>query len=179
MKSRLLVVVAMLATAAVAGLLYVQSGSLDSPVASSGEVSPSATAPENTEPDPQRRTVKAETISMMDLAGTGVGDSFSLYIPQEDRIVSGTVSQSHFTKAGNEVLQGTIEDGDQSYGFVITIGRNQTFGSVQTRRDRYQFELADGQGELIAQSATNALRDFSEPDYVIREYMEAENIDEN
>ena len=93
--------------------------------------------------------------------------------------MAGTVDQSHLTKAGNEVLQGRIKDGENYYGFVVTIGRHHTFGSVQTRRDRYQFELTDGEGELIAQSAINKLRDFSEPDYVIREYRETPQTNEN
>ncbi len=117
-------------------------------------------------------------LSMMDLAGVNVGETFSIYIPQEERILAGRVERTKISKAGNEVLQGTIQDGGRSYSFVVTVGRHQTFGSVQTSRDRYQFELKDGEGELIAQSTINKSRDFSEPDFVIPKRREPENVGE-
>ena len=123
--------------------------------------------------------LQTEPLSMMDLAGVNVGETFSLYIPQEERILAGRVERTKVSKAGNEVLQGTIQDGGRSYSFVVTVGRQQTFGSVQTSRDRYQFELKDGEGELIAQSTINKSRDFSEPDFVIPKRREPENVGEN
>jgi len=126
----------------------------------------------------QARVAASEPISMMDLADMRIGEPFSLYIPQEERILAGTVERTRVSKAGNQVLQGRIRDGDRSYSFVVTVGRHQTFGSIQTSRDRYQFELKDGEGELIAQSTLNKMRDFSEPDYVIPQRREPEKVDE-
>ncbi len=122
---------------------------------------------------------QSEPVTLMDLSGAGVGESFSLYIPQEDRILQGTVQRLSFSKAGNRVLQGRIRDGDQAHSFVITVGQYQTFGSIQTSRDRYQFELTDGEGTLIAQSTLNEKRDYSQPDFVIPERKEPANVDEN
>lgn len=137
-------------------------------------------APVMTPNEEKRVPEKLETapLSMMDLAGINVGETFSLYIPQEERILAGSVERTKVSKAGNEVLEGTILDGGRSYSFVVTVGRHQTFGSIQTSRDRYQFELTDGEGELIAQSTINKSRDFSKPDFVIPRRRESEHVGE-
>lgn len=156
-------------------LFYEQA---NSPLVPVEQISAGAEMPLKTSTNPMRQKIEPVSVSMMDMAGTQVGESFSLYIPQEDRILAGTVQKSHITRAGNEVLEGVIQDGAQSFAFVITIGRHQTFGSIQTSRDRYQLELTEGAGELIAQSTIQGLRDYSEPDYVIPARRETPQIKE-
>ncbi|MBL6691824.1 MAG: hypothetical protein ISP91_15685 [Pseudomonadales bacterium] len=169
-----LVVIALLAALVVVTVTVVLNRKESDP-----QVSPeSAQQASPVNPREAARETASEPLSLMDLTDARIGESFSLYIPQEERILVGAVERTHVSKAGNRVLQGRIQDGDRSYSFVVTVGRHQTFGSIQTSRDRYQFELKDGEGELIAQSTLNKMRDFSEPDYVIPQRREPEKLDE-
>lgn len=106
-------------------------------------------------------------ITLADLSGFQAGDTISLYIPQEDRLYEGPVSEVVTTASGNTVLTGLLGKPEQRQRFVFTVGQYQTFGTIQTAGGRYQLETRGGTGRIISVATINEKLDFSIPDYVI------------
>ena len=107
---------------------------------------------------------KGLPIETADLSGYEAGDSITLYIPQEDASYGGTVTEATATVSGNRVLTGFLEG---KYRFVLTVGRFQTFGTIQTGEGRYQMETRGGEGRIVSMAEINEGLDFTQPDYVI------------
>ncbi len=112
-------------------------------------------------------TRPGQTFEIIDFAAMDVGEVFSLYLPQEQRIFEGKVTSMSTTTAGNQLILGKLSDGAVLHDAVITVGPNLTFGSLQTNQDRYQFEISNDDARIVSLSTTNQLRDFAEKDYVI------------
>lgn len=111
-------------------------------------------------------------IGLQDLSGLQSGDTLSLSIPQEARDISGTVTRVSISAAGNRTLHGNLSDplqNEQQYPFVFTIGQRYTFGTIQTSLNRYQLEVRDGLGRMVAATSLKKDIDYSQPDYVIPE----------
>lgn len=106
-------------------------------------------------------------ITLADLAGHEVGDEIDLLIPQEGRSYRGKITQTNVTEAGNQVMTGFFDPETRSQRFIFTVGRFQTFGTIQTSQGRYQLETRNGSGRIISLATINEKLDFSKPDYVI------------
>jgi len=56
-----------------------------------------------------------------------------------------------------------------SHRLILTIGKYQTFGNLQTDLGRYQFELTGGFGAIYSASALQPRSSDADKDYVVRE----------
>ena len=110
---------------------------------------------------------KGVQIEMLDLSGFKVGDPLALYIPQEAVSHEGSITEVNITKAGNRVITGFLDIDGTSHRFIFTVGRHQTFGTIQTGRGRYQLETREGEGRIISVARIKEGLDFSQPDYVV------------
>lgn len=117
-------------------------------------------------------------IVMDDLSRLTVDEQIAIYIPQEDSEYQGYVSDIQTTAAGNQTVIGHLLDQGQEFRFVFTVGAMQTFGTLHTPRGRYQLEVRDGVGRMIAAATINQGLDFSRPDYVIPERETLEKTSE-
>ena len=113
--------------------------------------------------------VRGVEIELQDLSDYAVGDEIALLIPQENRWYQSSVAQVNTTRAGNRVLTGFLDIADNQHRFTFTVGRLQTFGTIQTNRGLYQLEVRDGRGLIISTRKINEKLDFSVPDYVLPE----------
>ena len=113
--------------------------------------------------------VRGVEIELQDLSDYAVGDEIALLIPQENRWYQSSVAQVNTTSAGNRVLTGFLDIDDNQHRFTFTVGRLQTFGTIQTNRGFYQLEVRGGQGFIISTRKINEKLDFSVPDYVLPE----------
>jgi len=113
--------------------------------------------------------VRGVEIELQDLSDYVVGDEIALLIPQENRWYQSSVAQVNTTRAGNRVLTGFLDIADNQHRFTFTVGRLQTFGTIQTNRGLYQLEVRDGRGLIISTRKINEKLDFSVPDYVLPE----------
>lgn len=108
-------------------------------------------------------------IELDDLSGLEAGDAIAVYVPEEKQRYTGDVSEVNTTSAGNQVITGFLEVGKNRHRFIFTVGRHQTFGTIQTGQGRYQLETRNGVGRIISVATINEQLDFSQPDYVIPE----------
>ncbi len=115
-------------------------------------------------------------IGIQDLTSVAVGDPLTLSIPSESRVLGATVDKVFTTNAGNRVIQGRVfdplqlnDEGPQSYPFTITTGQLFTFGTIQTSLNRYQMEVKEGVGTMVAATDLKKDIDYSKPDFVIPE----------
>ena len=115
---------------------------------------------------------KGLEITLVDLSDHEVGDEIDLLIPQEDLSYRGKIVKVDVTAAGNRVLTGFFDTELRRYRFIFTVGKSQTFGTIQTAEGRYQLETRNGAGRIISETAINENLDFSKPDYVIPERRE-------
>ena len=113
--------------------------------------------------------VRGIEIELQDLSDYAVGDEIALLIPQENRWYQSSIAQVNITSAGNRVLTGFLDIDDNQHRFTFTVGRLQTFGTIQTNRGLYQLEVHDGRGLIISTRNINEKLDFSVPDYVLPE----------
>ena len=113
--------------------------------------------------------VRGIEIELQDLSNYAVGDEIALLIPQENRWYQSSVAQVNTTSAGNRVLTGFLDIDDNQHRFTFTVGRLQTFGTIQTNRGFYQLQVRGGQGFIISTRKINEKLDFSVPDYVLPE----------
>lgn len=109
-------------------------------------------------------------VGVADLSSIREGDSISISIPEESRSLQGKVLTIERSKAGNRIIKGRLEDPlrpETTYPFVFTVGQTFTFGTIHTSLNRYQMQVQDGVGRMIA--ATSLLKeiDYSQPDYVL------------
>ena len=94
-------------------------------------------------------------------------DEIDLYIPQENRSYLGEVAEVDLTATGNRVLSGFFDKEMRRHRFIFTVGVSQTFGTLQTPKERYQLEVRNGVGRIISVAEITQDLDFSKPDYVI------------
>ena len=106
-------------------------------------------------------------------------DRIAFYIPQEDSHLSGYVGETSLTESGNKVIIGMLLDKGIEYRFVFTVGRLQTFGTLNTSKDRYQLEARDGIGRLVSSREINRDLDFSKPDYIVTKKLAVEVVISN
>ncbi len=110
---------------------------------------------------------KGREITLSDLSAHAVGDEIDLYIPQENRSYLGEVAEVDLTATGNRVLSGFFDKEMRRHRFIFTVGVSQTFGTLQTPKERYQLEVRNGVGRIISVAEITQDLDFSKPDYVI------------
>ena len=110
---------------------------------------------------------KGREIILSDLSAHAVGDEIDLYIPQENRSYLGEVAEVDLTATGNRVLSGFFDKEMRRHRFIFTVGVSQTFGTLQTPKERYQLEVRNGVGRIISVAEITQDLDFSKPDYVI------------
>jgi hypothetical protein len=122
-----------------------------------------ATSTENSEAGP----AKGEPIGFTDLSSLVAGEQFAFHIPQEDSEFGGEVENVNVSGSGNTIIVGWLRDAEQSHRFIFTVGQHQTFGTLQTNKDRYQFESRDGIGRIVAVSTIKQGLDYSQPDFVV------------
>ena len=115
---------------------------------------------------------KGREITLVDLSDHDAGDEIDLLIPQEDLSYRGKIVKVDVTAVGNRVLTGFFDAELRRYRFIFTVGKSQTFGTIQTAEGRYQLETRNGAGRIISETAINENLDFSKPDYVIPERRE-------
>jgi hypothetical protein len=108
-----------------------------------------------------------ESVLLSDLSLLLEGDSLSLYIPQEGITVEGLVSDVATTLSGNRVITGQLSESDGTHGFIFTVGASYTSGTLQTATARYQLEIRNGAGRIVATSNLTKKIDYSKLDYVI------------
>jgi len=107
---------------------------------------------------------KGMSVNLTDLSNLKEGDDVALFVPQEDSVHEGRVTEVSITGSGNRVITGFL---DGHYRFVFTVGKFQTFGTIQTQAGRYQLEARDGTGRIVSVKTINEGLDFSQPDYVV------------
>lgn len=109
---------------------------------------------------------KGMPVNMNDLSNLNGGDEIAIFVPQEDSVHEGLITEASTTPSGNRVITGFL---DGRHRFVFTVGEFQTFGTIQTETGRYQLEVRDGTGRIISVKTINEGLDFSQPDYVVPE----------
>ncbi len=109
---------------------------------------------------------KGMSVNMNDLSNLNGGDEIAIFVPQEDSVHEGLITEASTTPSGNRVITGFL---DGRHRFVFTVGEFQTFGTIQTETGRYQLEVRDGTGRIISVKTINEGLDFSQPDYVVPE----------
>jgi hypothetical protein len=109
---------------------------------------------------------KGMSVILNDLSNLKEGDDIALFVPQEDSVHQGSVTGVSITGSGNRVITGFL---DGRYRFVFTVGKFQTFGTIQTQAGRYQLEARDGTGRIVSVKTINEGLDFSQPDYIVPE----------
>ena len=124
------------------------------------------TAPLITQPGSSSITGKGMSVSLNDLSNFKAGDVIALFIPQEDSVHEGRITDVSMTESGNRVIIGFL---DGNHRFIFTVGQFQTFGTIQTQAGRYQLETRDGAGKIVSVQAIKESLDFIQPDYVIPE----------
>ena len=134
------------------------------------EVTTSSTELESgldTKKESDTKTETGRPIAVPDFSLLEKGDNIDLVIPHENRRYHGTVEDIVVSKAGNKSLIGKLDVSGTGYRFVLTLGRQYTFGTVHTPEGRYKFESVGGQGRIVSVNEINADRDFNRPDYVM------------
>jgi hypothetical protein len=123
---------------------------------------------------------KGRGIRLVDLSGFNAGDAISLYIPQEDRSLPGRIEDVAMTASGNRTITGILYDQSNAHRFTFTVGKHQTFGTLQTSSGRYQLETREGIGRIVSGKLLRSEIDYSQPDYVVPTYdQEAEQVKED
>lgn len=123
--------------------------------------------------------LKGIYLQVADLGELGEDDRIAFYIPQEDSHLSGYVGETSLTESGNKVIIGMLLDKGIEYRFVFTVGRLQTFGTLNTSKGRYQLEARDGIGRLVSAREINRDLDFSKPDYIVTKKLAVEVVISN
>ena len=113
---------------------------------------------------------KGMSINLSGLEALGPGDTFSFHIPQEGSTYAAEVAEVRETALGNRIVSGS---GATGHPFLFTIGPEMTFGSLQTPAGRYQLEVRDGFGRIVAAETVARDMDHTIPDYVIPRREEA------
>ena len=108
------------------------------------------------------------SFELADLSDAQVGETVSFFLPQENRDIRLVVSESRQTPAGNRTLIAENLNEGVYHRLILTMGQFQSFGNIQTDRDRYQFAIANGTGDIHSVSAMNRRLDGSASDFVIR-----------
>lgn len=109
---------------------------------------------------------KGMPVNLDDFSNRKAGDEISIFVPQEDSVHQGIITKVSTTESGNRVITGFL---GSKHRFVFTVGKFQTFGTIQTQSGRYQMEARDGAGRIVSVKAINEGLDFSQPDYVVPE----------
>lgn len=118
---------------------------------------------------------KGRAISLSGLEELRTGDLFALFIPQENAVYEAEVTEVRDTAMGNRVVSGyslalaEIAAGStaEKRRFLFTIGSDQTFGTIQTGKGRYQLEVREGLGRIVSAQTLAEQLDYSRPDYVL------------
>ncbi|MFT7219725.1 MAG: hypothetical protein ACI8Z1_001340 [Candidatus Azotimanducaceae bacterium] len=116
-----------------------------------------------------RQTEMGTDFELQDLSSVKIGEAFSFYLTLENRSIKLNVSEVRQTRAGNRVIVADSMVEGASHRLILTIGKYQTFGNLQTDRGRYQFELTGGFGAIYAASALQPKSTDADKDYVVRE----------
>jgi flagellar basal body-associated protein FliL len=107
-------------------------------------------------------------IQLGDLTSLTTGDRISIAIPQENTNYLVAIDKVSTSVSGNRSLMGQIEgDWPNLYKILITVGKNQTFATLNTPKGRYQMEARGSIGKIISAVAIDANLDFTKPDYRI------------
>lgn len=124
------------------------------------------TAPLIVQPASSSIAGKGMSVNLNDLSNLKGGDDIALFVPHEDSVHEGLITDVSTTPSGNRVITGFL---DGRHRFVFTVGQFQTFGTIQTQAGRYQLEARDGTGRIVSVKSINESLDFSQPDYIIPE----------
>lgn len=112
-----------------------------------------------------------DEVTIPDLSALQVGDTVTIHVPEEQRTLRGQVTRVEVTTAGNRVVHGRLRDDEteRDYPFVFTQGTHLKFGTLQTGRNRYQIEVRNDVGRMIAATSLGKTIDYSQPDFVLPE----------
>jgi hypothetical protein len=100
------------------------------------------------------------------LESVEIDQVLKLWLPQEKQTLEISIYGKEVTGSGNTVIKGFL-DGDESYPFVMTLGRTSTFATISTRNAVYSLQ-GDVSMAWIASSAV--LKEQSQrhgQDYVV------------
>lgn len=138
------------------------------PHAGPGVLSPDLTRLPDADAAVADQVIASARFELVDLGEVQIGEVVSFFLPHENREIQLTVSETRQTPAGNKVVIAEKLNAGIYHRLILTIGQYQSFGNIQTERDRYQFAIADGSGDIHAVSALNRRLDGSRSDFVVR-----------
>lgn len=93
-----------------------------------------------------------------------IGQKLALFIPQENRFYSGTVTESSVEHAGAaKIVAGELDDGTDFASFSLIQGKTMTFATVATGSSIYQVEIDNRSGIGIVMD-NRELEPYSHPD---------------
>lgn len=108
-------------------------------------------------------------VNLPDFSKMSAGNPMDFHIPHEDKVYHGIIESSDLNDSGSRSIIGRFDVDGKGYRFVFTIGQQITFGTLHTPLGRYQLEARNGNGVLVSTAEINRNRDFSKPDFIIRE----------
>jgi len=96
------------------------------------------------------------------------GDPVNIEIPQLQKNYMTMVSRIKRQAGNNTSISGYLIEGEhKKYGFVITIGKSNTFAHINTPEGSFELVGSEKMGWLMPVSSMDQNKNYSKPDYVV------------